>query len=59
MRDKFQNWYLRVKLPFWIYQVDRLFVQRDIENLCYKAYLKGRKDAQEEIVELKEKENHD
>jgi hypothetical protein len=48
MKNKFQNWYHRVKLPFWIYRMDRLFVQRDIENLCYKAYLKGRQDAYRE-----------
>lgn len=51
MKDKFQNWYLRVTLPSWIYGVDRLFVQRDIEKLCFKAYLKGRKDALEEFCD--------
>lgn len=47
MKEKFKNWYNRVSLPFWVFQIDRLFVQKGLEDLCYKAYLKGRKDEKE------------
>lgn len=47
MKEQFKNWYLRVKLPYWVYHVNRLFAQSELEALCYKAYLKGRKDEKE------------
>lgn len=52
MNSKFKSWFLRMKLPYWmIYDVDRMFAQRDIEALCYKAYLKGKKDQRQEETE--------